>query len=107
MKMLRSKFAPASLLGALCLCTLGCNVGNAPPPMSDADAIKSFNNLSPADQIKDVQMAAMTPEQKAKAIADIEAKTGYKPASTAPLPGPAGGANTIPGSGGVPMNGGR
>ena len=70
------------ILAIVCVGAVGCSIGNAPAPMSDDAAKHAFDSASPDAQIKTIQMSAEPQSLKDKQIADIEAKTGYKPAAT-------------------------
>lgn len=76
------------IAGVLALAIGGCNVGNAPEPMSESDLKSAVDKLSPKDQIDYINSSPMPPAMKAQRIKEIEDKTGYKaPASNAPKTG--------------------
>ena len=60
----------------------GCSVGEAPAGMSGDDAKTAVSKMSPQDQIKFIQSSPMPPDEKAKKIAEIEAKSGVKAAES-------------------------
>jgi hypothetical protein len=73
----------------LAVILVGCNVGNAPEPMSESQLKDAVSNLPPKDAVNYINASPMPAAEKARRIAEIEAKTGYKaPASNAPKTGP-------------------
>jgi hypothetical protein len=70
------------------LAVAGCNVGNAPEPMSESDLKSAVDKLPPKDQISYINSSPMPAEMKAQRIKEIEEKTGYKaPETGAPKTG--------------------
>lgn len=73
------------LAGLLALLCVGCNVGNAPEPMSQAQLDAHLKTLKPQDEINYINTMPIPAAEKAKKIAEVEARTGYKaPASNRP-----------------------
>jgi len=68
------------------LVVAGCNVGNAPEPMSASQVRDEVAKLSPQQQIDWVNRSPMPPEEKAKRIADIKAKAGITGGPTGSQP---------------------
>lgn len=64
--------------GVLALACVGCNVGNAPEPMSESDLKDAVSKLPPKDQIAYINSSPMPAEMKKQRIKEIEEKTGYK-----------------------------
>jgi hypothetical protein len=56
----------------------GCNVGNAPEPMSETEVRQAVDNAKPEDQISWIQRSPMPAAEKEKKIAEIKAKHGLK-----------------------------
>lgn len=77
------------LIAALAALTVvGCNVGNAPEPMSETDLKSAVDKLPPKEQIDYINSSPMPAAMKAQRIKEIEEKTGYKaPATGAPKTG--------------------
>ena len=76
------------IVGLLAVALAGCNVGNAPEPMSESDLKSAVEKLPPQDQINYINASPMPPAMKAQRIKEIEDKTGYKaPASGVPAAG--------------------
>lgn len=77
-------------LSALAALVLGgCNVGNAPEPMSASDVKAEVAKLSPEQQIDWINRSPMPPEEKARKIAEIKQKAGITggPSGTGPMGG--------------------
>lgn len=74
-------------LGFVCV---GCNVGNAPEPMNEAQLENAVEKLPPQKQIDYINSSPMPADEKARRIAEIEAKTGYKAESKSGAPNTAG-----------------
>lgn len=79
----------------LSVALVGCNVGNAPAPMSESDLKGAVDKLPPKDAIAYINSSPMPAAMKAQRIKEIEDKTGYKdpgtsgpPATGAPKTGP-------------------
>jgi hypothetical protein len=82
---MKSKFCIAVVLVLTCI---GCNVGNAPEPMSENDLKGAVDKLPPKEQIDYINASPMPAAMKAQRIKEIEDRTGYKaPATGAPTPG--------------------
>ncbi|MBC8064636.1 MAG: hypothetical protein H7Y17_07385 [Chlorobia bacterium] len=58
------------------LACIGCNVGNAPEPMSEAELKSAVDKLPPQDQINYINSSPMPKDVKEKRIAEIKAKAG-------------------------------
>jgi hypothetical protein len=76
--------------GFLLLTCVGCNIGNAPQPMSDDELQSALDKLPPQDQINYINSSPMPPDMKAKRIKEIEEKTGYKAPKKEEAPFPEG-----------------
>ncbi|RYG26827.1 hypothetical protein EON82_01690 [bacterium] len=68
----------------LAVLLVGCNVGNAPETMSEADVKAAIDKMSPQEQIDYINRSPLTPDEKKKRIADLEAKSGAKAESSGP-----------------------
>jgi hypothetical protein len=66
------------IVGVLALACAGCNVGNAPEPMSETDLKTTVEKLPAKEQIAYINSSPMPPAMKAQRIKEIEEKTGYK-----------------------------
>jgi hypothetical protein len=62
----------------LCVAIAGCNIGNAPEPMSEAELKKAVENAKPEDQIAWIQRSPMPTAEKEAKIAEIKEKHGIK-----------------------------
>lgn len=60
------------------LAVVGCDAGNAPAPMSDADVKTQIDKMSPENRIKFIQNGPGSPEQKEKEIAAIKKEHGLQ-----------------------------
>jgi len=60
--------------GVLC----GCNVGMQPEGPTVADIKKQEQAMPPQQQIDMIKHSPASPQEKAKMIADVEARTGVK-----------------------------
>jgi hypothetical protein len=56
----------------------GCSIGDAPSGPSQEEYQKKLDSMSTEDRIKWIQTSPLTPDKKAKMIADLKAKTGAK-----------------------------
>lgn len=66
----------------------GCNVGNAPTPMSENDLKGAVDKLPPKDAIAYINASPMPAAMKAQRIKEIEERTGYRaPETGAPKAG--------------------
>jgi hypothetical protein len=65
----------ASLAVLVCV---GCNVGNAPQPMDEAQLKSAVEKMPPQDQINYINASPMPKEMKEQRIAEIKAKAGMK-----------------------------
>lgn len=63
------------MIGFACI---GCNVGNAPEPMSEDQLKAALEKLPAKDQIDYINSSPLQPAMKAQRIKEIEEKTGYK-----------------------------
>jgi hypothetical protein len=63
---------------------IGCNVGNAPEPMNEAELKSAVEKMPPQDQINYINASPMPQAQKDKRIKEIMDKTGYTPPNTTP-----------------------
>ena len=70
------------IAGLLALVCTGCNVGNAPEPMSETDLRAAVDKLPAKDQIAYINSSPMPAAMKAQRIKEIEEKTGYKDPGT-------------------------
>jgi hypothetical protein len=73
----------------------GCNIGNAPEPMSGDEARAAVEKLSPEQQIEWINRSPMPPAEKQKKIDEIKAKHGLQGGANATS---APGAPAIPGN---------
>jgi hypothetical protein len=78
------------MAGLFALVCVGCNVGNAPEPMSEDQLKSAVEKLPPKDQIAYINSSPMPPAEKARRIKEIEDKTGYKAEAPAGGPPPTG-----------------
>lgn len=76
------------IVGSLACLLAGCNIGNAPAPMSESDLKTAIDKLPPKDEIDYINSSPMPPAMKAQRIKEIEDRTGYKaPESKVPKTG--------------------
>jgi len=66
------------LFVVIAACLSGCNVGNAPAPMSDNEVKNAIDNMSPEQHIHFIEGSPLPKEEKEKQIAEIKAKAGIK-----------------------------
>ncbi len=66
------------IVGLLALACVGCNVGNAPEPMSEGQLKDAVSKLPPQDQINYIRSTPMPQAKKDERIAEIEKKYGIK-----------------------------
>ncbi|AIE85614.1 hypothetical protein [Fimbriimonas ginsengisoli] len=76
---MKSKFWIAGVLALTCF---GCNIGNAPEPMSETDLKSALEKLPAKEQIDYINASPMPAKMKAQRIKEIEDKTGYKAPKT-------------------------
>lgn len=75
-----------ALMVAACV---GCNAGNALAPMSESKLKSAIDKMPPKDQIAYINTMPIPTSEKAKRIAEVEQKTGYKAdTSNVPKTGP-------------------
>lgn len=81
------------VVAALGIMATGCNVGNAPEPMSENKVKEEVAKLTPQQQIDWINRSPMPPEEKQKEIDKIKAKYGISGEATGAsgAPGAAGG----------------
>lgn len=72
--MIKNSFA----LLFLAVAVVGCNMGNAPEPMSESELKQAVDNAKPEDQIAWIERSPMPPDEKKAKIAEIKAKHGLK-----------------------------
>ena len=64
------------IVALIAVASIGCNMGNAPEPMNEAELKSAIDKMPAKDQIDYINASPMPKEMKEQRIAEIKKKAG-------------------------------